>query len=472
MQTSSFATPLSSIQTPTFILAPAPPPRRRRAIPCPPPPSGRRHSLARKLSFGRLHCTTPLTNHHHHHQPNFLSLIDTPLTATQKSPKTPKTPAPPPRALPTLGYNPSFAAQNTPITRRFVPIPAIMFGNGNSNNNNTNNTAKAEVTGRKRSKSTVAPRRGLPMSYAQHVEIDQLLGGGSDEYYMRKARRQTNKNGRGLDAGISGDVGYGGSYSTFKDQSGAIWFDVEEMQEYAALIESKGGSRPSSWVAFNSDLPPDSPADSTDDEDQPMEVLDDQLAAYGGLSTATPQYRSVLTMPRRTNRVHLSGKSGYLFPPVRRRSSASDAIRAFHINKSLPATPKGKDRRRPPPLDLFPIQPLQMATNSPAPATAPPADDIDGMIAFLAASFKPEPASPTSSVTPPLPTRRRRSRSGSIALHPCKAIPAVANPTSLGNQRRRRSVVDTLAMFPVPPTIKTKPSLGGMFKMGFGSKRK
>jgi hypothetical protein len=290
---------------------------------------------------------------------------------------------------------------------------------------------------------------------------------------MRKAQRQVNKNGRGLDAGLSGDVGYGGAFGAFKDDSGAIWYDAEEMQEYAALLESKGAdkhSRPTSWVAFNSESsPPDSPTYSTDCEDQPMEVLDDQLAAYGGLVSANPpQYRSVLTMPRRHNRVHLSGKSGFLFPAAR-RNSASSASRSY--TKCVPPTPKGKDRRRPPPLDLMPMDSFQIATNSPAPATAP-VDDIDGMIDFLAASFKPVPASPSSSLTPPpFPTRRRRSRSGSIALHPCKVAPPVANPASLGNQRRR-SLIEALAMFPTPPTTKSKTSLGGMFKMGFGSKRK
>jgi len=87
-----------------------------------------------------------------------------------------------------------------------------------------------------------------PLTYATNVQLEMLMGGGSEEYWLNKGR----KTGDGDEEAIGTGVEVGG----FKDEDGQIWWDVEEKAEWTSLLPKDGQGLPVTndmWVDFNTD---------------------------------------------------------------------------------------------------------------------------------------------------------------------------------------------------------------------------
>jgi hypothetical protein len=87
-----------------------------------------------------------------------------------------------------------------------------------------------------------------PLTYATNVQLEMLMGGGSEEYWLNKGR----KTGDGDEEAIGTGVEIGG----FKDEDGQIWWDVEEKAEWTSLLPKDGQGIPVTsdmWVDFNAD---------------------------------------------------------------------------------------------------------------------------------------------------------------------------------------------------------------------------
>jgi hypothetical protein len=87
-----------------------------------------------------------------------------------------------------------------------------------------------------------------PITYATNVQLEMLMGGGSEEYWLNKGR----KVGDGDEEAIGTGVEVGG----FKDEDGQIWWDVEEKAEWTSLLPKDEQGLPVTndmWVDFNTD---------------------------------------------------------------------------------------------------------------------------------------------------------------------------------------------------------------------------
>jgi len=87
-----------------------------------------------------------------------------------------------------------------------------------------------------------------PVNYSTGVQLNMLMGGGSEDYWVAHARPTGQE---GEDENVA-EVG------GFKDENGQIWWDVEEKAEWTSLLpkDSQGVQATSNdmWVEFNSDL--------------------------------------------------------------------------------------------------------------------------------------------------------------------------------------------------------------------------
>jgi hypothetical protein len=87
-----------------------------------------------------------------------------------------------------------------------------------------------------------------PLNYATGVQLNMLMGGGTEEHWIAHACPTGQK---GEDENVA-EVG------GFKDENGQIWWDVEEKAEWTSLLpkDSQGVQATSNdmWVEFNTDF--------------------------------------------------------------------------------------------------------------------------------------------------------------------------------------------------------------------------
>lgn len=86
-----------------------------------------------------------------------------------------------------------------------------------------------------------------PVTYQTAVELNMLLGGGSAEYWLAQTR-QTGEE----DDGVGNGVEVGG----FQDDSGQIWWDMQEKVEFTSLLPKDAQGAPvhhtdDMWVEFD-----------------------------------------------------------------------------------------------------------------------------------------------------------------------------------------------------------------------------
>ncbi|PVF93928.1 hypothetical protein CPB86DRAFT_789595 [Serendipita vermifera] len=83
-----------------------------------------------------------------------------------------------------------------------------------------------------------------PVNYNQAVQLSMLLEGGTQEYWINKAR-QTGEDDEGVNVAEVGG---------FKDDDGNIWWDMEEKAEWTSLLpkdaQGEAVHNQSTWVEF------------------------------------------------------------------------------------------------------------------------------------------------------------------------------------------------------------------------------
>lgn len=261
-------------------------------------------------------------------------------------------------------------------------------------------------------------------SLQRDVALMQFMEGGSDEKNIKNVMRKKAKAERkeqGLDFGCKGeDMAVD---DVWRDGKGGIWRDEDEEWEYYGLLDGSGNGRErvsAEWIPFGESgaVSPTGAADDADEErrgsvstqDSDLDpryvvpaastenvVVDIDISV---ISPSSPPTQSIpgltmLTIPSRPNHPapHLRKAPSFLLeafvprspPPVshQRSRSLSDAMPSTQPAQLSPL-PKGKDRRRPAPLDLRPIE--KQANLMPALCA------VQGEAEFLCDSFEPTPA--------------------------------------------------------------------------------
>ena len=159
------------------------------------------------------------------------------------------------------------------------------------------------------------------MAYATNVQLEMLMGGGSEDYWLSKSRKTS-------PAGEEDTVGTGVEVGGFKDEDGNIWWDVEEKAEWTSLLPKDGQGLPATtndmWVDFNTDYrrTSTSSADSTisDLSAELMEEMDGPVL-YGDVEAE--QAHSIYGMQKATGTV--------LFPIAMGDEMTSEAAAARSI---------------------------------------------------------------------------------------------------------------------------------------------
>lgn len=169
-----------------------------------------------------------------------------------------------------------------------------------------------------------------PMNYATNVQLEMLMGGGSQDYWLSKSRKTGNSGEEGED-----EEEVGG----FKDEDGNIWWDVEEKSQWTSLLPKDGQGLPATndmWVDFNTDYrrSSTSSADSTISSfsAELMEEMDGPVL-YGDVE-AEQAHNTLYGMQRATGTV--------LFPIAMGDESAADASAARAIMSQAKQTLSGK----------------------------------------------------------------------------------------------------------------------------------
>jgi len=88
-----------------------------------------------------------------------------------------------------------------------------------------------------------------PLTYAANVQLQMLMGGGTEEYWLNKARESGVAEAEATGVAVE-EVG------GFKDEDGQIWWDVEEKAEWTSLLPKDGHGvavTNDMWVDFNAD---------------------------------------------------------------------------------------------------------------------------------------------------------------------------------------------------------------------------
>lgn len=331
-------------------------------------------------------------------------------------------------------------------TRRPLPSspakpksPTVTVSKPKSKSNKTSRRRSRSVSGTDSASTSISERKKATYAnLAKHaytsggaslqrdVALMQFLDGGSDEKNIKNVMRKKAKaerSERGLDFECKGeDVAVDG---VWRDGKGGIWRDEDEELEFYGLLDGNGDGKErvsSEWVNFsgNGDV---SPAGAAEDEDEerrgsvstqdsdldPRYVVPaastDNIAVdidIDVLSPSSPPSHhpipglTMLTIPSRPNRPapHLHKAPSFLLeafvprpaPPAphKRPRSLSDAMLSAQPAQPAPL-PKGKDRRRPAPLNLRPIE--NHASLMPALCA------IQGEAEFLGDSFEPTPFS-------------------------------------------------------------------------------
>lgn len=262
----------------------------------------------------------------------------------------------------------------------------------------------------------------------QGVALMQFMDGGSTESNIKNLMRQKAKAERkerdGLDFGCRGDEGVLAVDGVYRDEKGGIWRDEYEQWEYFGLLDEfqTGKGRASNeWVGFNANGEISStgaaengeedrrPSVSTQDSDLdpryvipiasmenvPIDIDIDVCAPTSTplSSSATPvPGPTMLTIPSRPSRPapHLrKAPSIFLEAFVPRLPDAHQ--RSHSLPDNSPVLPRGRDRRRPAPLNLLPLD--QQPHLTPSISIVQGNDEApDARDAFLGDSFEPAPA--------------------------------------------------------------------------------
>ncbi|KAG8221112.1 hypothetical protein J3R82DRAFT_2639 [Butyriboletus roseoflavus] len=294
--------------------------------------------------------------------------------------------------------------------------------------------AAAAIVKRKKAKYAMRP----PLLSNELAVMQFADGGNTDDNIKRLMQAQ---------AKAAGAVGLADVY---RDSEGGIWWDQDEEWEYAHLLSEGDECRPHAtgdlqWVTFGGN-PSHSMAGipgeerrgsvSTQYSDldpeyvvQPIDLLDgDDLALFGSAIVPLAIHRpamSVLSLPSRPRRAakHLR-KPGLLVDVAFSRLCASPKNPKSPTSAGVSiglSNPKGKARRRPPPLKLSPPSlGSKRPTNSPIDADKVRKD-------FIEASFEPVvsiPVMPATaiSLTTPVDVRARQFGSSRATNAPRRAV--------------------------------------------------
>lgn len=127
----------------------------------------------------------------------------------------------------------------------------------------------AEKPAEKKVKLHANSKNERPVTYQTAVQLNMLLGGGSQEYWLAHARK----------TGVEEDeLGGGEEVGGFKDEDGQIWWDMEEKAAWTSLLpkDSQGVQATSSnmWVEFDTDHR----RNSTSSGDSTLSYLSAELA--------------------------------------------------------------------------------------------------------------------------------------------------------------------------------------------------
>ncbi|KAG8867913.1 hypothetical protein FRC20_004534, partial [Serendipita sp. 405] len=94
-----------------------------------------------------------------------------------------------------------------------------------------------------------------PVTYATAVQLNMLMGGGTQEYWLAQARQT----GGEADEEGGGGIGNGvAEVGGFVDDSGQIWWDMQEKAEWTSLLPKDAQGLPvqqtdEMWVEFDND---------------------------------------------------------------------------------------------------------------------------------------------------------------------------------------------------------------------------
>lgn len=137
-----------------------------------------------------------------------------------------------------------------------------------------------------------------PINYSTAVQLNMLMGGGSQDYWVSHARPVV----EGEDGENVAEVG------GFKDEDGQIWWDVEEKAEWTSLLpkDSQGVQATSNdmWVEFNTDYRRNSTSSGNSTlSSLSAELIEevDGLVLYGDADMEQP--RTVFSMHKATGTV-------------------------------------------------------------------------------------------------------------------------------------------------------------------------
>ncbi|KAF8990662.1 hypothetical protein BDQ17DRAFT_1371615 [Cyathus striatus] len=322
-----------------------------------------------------------------------------PVSASYSHIPIPPVPASPPPSKRTLNRFRSFG-----ILRPRSKSTSTNMPSSPTKKSSSSATAKSrffspvDVTKRKKAKyNYVRP----PPPLANDLAMLQFSEGGTLESHAQRVMEKQARQAAGTYTGA--DIGVGDVY---RDGKGGIWWDVDEELEYQPLMAAQQtmADEEMQWVKFTSDSEEDKENEgivdlagvderrgstSTQDSDlDPKYLVEEQQPDDAILSRKVGM--SVLSLPSRPRRAakHLH-KPEFLVDVA---AFGPRSPRSFGFVPKSPISsshkPKGKARRRPPPLKLAsPASVHKKPVNSPV--------DADRMRKeFMENSFAPSPLSP------------------------------------------------------------------------------